>query len=100
MDKLGTALGDAGMARSNQHPRGIFERPKGSGVWWVRYCDEHGRELRKKVGRKSLASEFYRKAKNEVFERRHFPERYRQKDPLLRDVIDDYLTRIRGTIRS
>ncbi len=30
--------------------RGIFERPKGSGVWWVRYHDQFGREHREKVG--------------------------------------------------
>ena len=51
-----------------RHERGIFERPGGSGVWWVRYHDEHGREHRKKVGPKRLAVEFYRKVKNEIFE--------------------------------
>jgi hypothetical protein len=43
--------------------RGIFERPKRSGVWWVRYHDEHGREHREKVGPKKLAEDVYRKRK-------------------------------------
>ena len=37
------------------HPRGVFERPKGSGVWWVCYFDQHGRRHREKVGPKALA---------------------------------------------
>ena len=36
--------------RSNGKVRGIFERPKGSGVWWARYCDQYGRLHRERVG--------------------------------------------------
>jgi len=85
--------------RPRRH-RGIFERPTGSGVWWVRYYDEHGREHREKVGPKKLAGDVYRKRKTEVAERRFFPERLRRRDPLLRDFIDEYLARIKGTLRS
>jgi len=28
--------------------RGVFERPKGSGIWWVRYADQHGKLHREK----------------------------------------------------
>ena len=34
--------------------RGIFERPKGSGIWYVHYKDEHGRLHKEKVGPKGL----------------------------------------------
>ena len=80
--------------------RGIFERPKGSGVWWARYHDEHGREHREKVGTKSLALQVYRKRKTEIAERRFFPERIRRRDVLLTDMLSDYLVRVRGKLRS
>ncbi len=35
---------------SMHRTRGICERPKGSGTWWVRYCDQHGRLHRERIG--------------------------------------------------
>jgi hypothetical protein len=70
--------------------RGVFERPRGSGTWWVRYADEHGRIHREKAGPKSLALRLYTKRKAEVQERRFFPERFRRRDVLLADFIRDY----------
>lgn len=80
--------------------RGVFERPKGSGVWWVRYTDENRILHREKVGTKALAQKVYRKRKTEVAERRFFPERIRKREILLRDAIDDYLKRVKGRARS
>jgi len=80
--------------------RGVFERPPGSGTWWVRYTDEHGRRHREKVGPKKLAIKVYRKRKTEVAERRFFPERIRRRETLLAPMIDDYLGRIKDTHRS
>jgi integrase len=80
--------------------RGIFERPVGSGIWWVRYHDEQGREHRERVGPKKLAAEVYRKRKTEIAERRFFPERIRRREVRLADQIDDYLKRIERTHRS
>jgi len=87
-----TAKSD-GKTRKPRASRGIFERPAGSGVWWVRYHDEHGREHREKVGPKALAQQVYRKRKTEIAERRFFPERIGRRDVLLADMIDDVLTR-------
>src|SRR5436309_15850024 len=87
-------------SRKQRRHRGVFERPKGSGIWWVRYGDEHGHERRRKVGSKRLAIEFYRKVKNEVFERRHFPERFRRRDVLLADAIRDHLDRNASRLRA
>jgi site-specific recombinase XerD len=80
--------------------RGIFERPRGLGTWWVRYADEHGRIHREKAGPKSLALRLYTRRKAEVQERRFFPERVRRRDVLLADFIRDYLARVQGTLRS
>ena len=71
----------------------MFERPKGSGIWWARSYDEQGREHREKVGPKGLALEVYRKRKTEVAERRFFPERFRARDEPLLDVIRDFMAR-------
>jgi integrase len=91
------------MARSrvpDAKHRGVFERPRGSGFWWVRYADEHGHIHREKAGPKSLAIRLYTRRKAEVAERRFFPERFRRRDVLLADFIRDYLARVQGTLRS
>ncbi len=80
--------------------RGVFERPAGSGVWWVCYFDEHGRRHREKVGPKGLAQDVYRKRKNDIRESRFFPEDIRRREVLLADMIDDYLDRVKGKLRS
>jgi len=87
----------AGLSKTT---RGLFERPRGSGIWWVRYADQNGREHRERVGPKRLAIAVYQKRKNEVRERRFFPEAIRRRDPMLGDVIDDYLKRVEGQLRS
>jgi hypothetical protein len=38
-----------------KHPRsssrrGVFEKPSGSGVWWITYYDTEGKRHRKKIG--------------------------------------------------
>ncbi len=38
--------------------RGIYERPQGSGIWWILYYVE-GKRRREKVGRKSDAVKLY-----------------------------------------
>ncbi len=82
------------------HPRGIFERRAGSGVWWVRYHDEDGREHREKVGPKALALKVYQKRKNQIAERRYFPETIRRREVSLADMIDDFLARQKDRLRS
>ena len=81
-----------------KNPRGVFERPKGSGVWWVRVYDEHGRIHRQKVGRKTLARDVYAKLKSEIKERRFFPQQKR--DVLVAAFIKEYLSRVHRTLRD
>lgn len=81
--------------------RGIFQRPKASGVWWVRYHDENGREHREKVGPKALALKVYQKRKNEIAERRFFPERIRRREVLLKDAVAAFLRdHVEGRLRN
>jgi len=79
--------------------RGIFERPTGSGIWWVCYFDQYGRRHREKVGPKKLAVDVYQKRKNDVREARFFPDQIRRREITLSDMIDDYLERTRGKLR-
>ena len=43
------------MARVSSRDRDLFERPTGSGTWWIRYHDMNGIERREKAGPKGLA---------------------------------------------
>ncbi len=85
---------------AKRHTRGVFERPAGSAIWWVCYFDENGRKHREKIGPKALALKVYQKRKNEIQERRFFPERIRRKEVLLADMIDDYLARKKGRMKN
>jgi hypothetical protein len=49
-----------------RNPRGVFEKVKGSGVWWIRYGDTDGRLRREKAGTKAVAIKLYRKRKQEA----------------------------------
>src|ERR1017187_9367205 len=80
------------MPRSQSKDRGLFERPAGSGTWWIRYHDNLGKEHREKIGPKSLARQAYEKRKTQIREGQFFPQTLlRRKSILLRDFIQDYL---------
>src|SRR5438552_3122259 len=69
--------------------RGVYEHPKGSGIWWVHYYDAESRRHREKVGRKSDARQFYMKRKAEALAGKKLPERLRQKPVLFNELGDD-----------
>jgi integrase len=72
--------------------RGLFERPEGSGIWWIRYADQFGKIHREKVGPKSLALSAYQKRKVEVREGKFFPEKIRKKrETLFKEMADLFL---------
>src|SRR5574337_2739 len=79
------------MAKTNGKVRGIFERPAGSGVFWVRYCDQYGQLHREKCGAKSLAVAVYRQRKTAIREERFFPEQVNRRARLFDEVVKDWL---------
>jgi len=91
---------DIKKGRKEKPTRGVFERPKGSGIWYARYFDEHGRKHREKAGTKSLAIKLYQKRKNEIQERRFFPERIGRREVSLAEVLKSYLATVQGRLRS
>lgn len=51
-----------------QKMRGVFERPAGSGIWWINFYDADGVRHREKIGRESIAVEAYLQRRMEVKE--------------------------------
>jgi hypothetical protein len=78
------------MARPVKKQRGIFERPKGSGVWWICYFDQNGKKHREKVGLRQTAISAYRKRKTEVREGRFFPKVIKR-ETLFSEIAGDAL---------
>jgi len=54
------------MARKGNQDRGLFERPKDSGIWWVRYMGPDRREHAERGGTKSEARALYMRRKTEI----------------------------------
>lgn len=67
----------AGPRRKPPKVRGIFERPKASGLWWIRYTDAGGREHREKAGTRGMALALLAKRRAERLEGRKLPEKLR-----------------------
>ncbi len=79
------------MARKDGKDRGVVEKPKGSGKWWVRYFF-NGREKWEKCDNKTQAKERYGKVRGEIREEKYFPEKFKKpKDLTLRVAIAKHL---------
>src|SRR5574337_1378192 len=86
---------------ANAKTRGIFERPKGSGIWWVRYADKYGQIHREKCGAKSLAHAVYNMRKTEIRQGKFFPEQVGQQRVVLFDELaKDFLIYSKANNRS
>ena len=73
--KTSTRIGRLKMPRKDKPKpvRGIFERPPGSGVWWVHFYENGARHC-KKVGSRGDAVAFYQKGKAAARRGRLLPE--------------------------
>src|SRR5258706_9123638 len=81
------------MARIFEKRRGIFERPKGSNVWWISFVDQFKKRHREKVGCRSDAIKEYMKRKTEIRLAKFPPQDVKAKHQtiLLSELITDYL---------
>jgi integrase len=66
------------MGTQQRKTRGLFERPEGSGIWWINYYVK-GKQHREKVGRKSDAIALYQKRKADSRRGEKLPELRPQK---------------------
>lgn len=76
--------------------RGIFERVKGSGIWWIRWTDTDGRKRREKVGTRSNAEKLLAKRHTQKLERAKLPENLRAKAVTFRELCEDALAHSRA----
>ena len=68
--------------------RGVFERPAGSGIWWVNYY-VNGKQHREKVGRRSDAVALYQKRKADARRGVKLPELQPQKITTFGELASD-----------
>jgi hypothetical protein len=54
------------MAKANGKTRGVFERSKGSGAWWIRWACTEGHLHRKQIGPQGLAKQEHGAQRKEV----------------------------------
>ncbi len=81
------------MARPGRKDRGLVERPKGSGIWWVRLYDQGREHWFGPHVNKSTARAFYEQCKKEQREERFDPGKYHRgrRKTILKEWIDQYL---------
>ncbi len=72
--------------------RGIYERERGSGTWWIRYTDAQGRRRREKVGRKTAANNLLAIRKAEALEGKKLPANLRTAAVKFRELVEDAVT--------
>ncbi|MBI2816333.1 MAG: site-specific integrase [Acidobacteria bacterium] len=75
--------------------RGIYEKVPGSGVWWTRHHDAHGRLRREKAGTPGMAVKLYQKRKVQALQRKKLPETLRRREVLLSELLADAAEHIR-----
>jgi integrase len=75
-----------------KNPRGLFERPPGSGVWWINwYSSADGQQHREKVGTITNAKKLYAKRKEDDRAGRKLPELRNTRFVTIAELIDDVL---------
>jgi hypothetical protein len=80
--------------------RGIFEKRKSPGVYWIRYVDAQGRFRREKAGTLSTARKLYNKRKTEALQGVVLPENLRRKHVPFSEIAEDALTYSKAHKRS
>lgn len=79
--------------------RGVFEKPKGSGVFWINYYDADGVRHREKIGRESIAEDAYHQRRQQVREGKFVAPRTASYGPTFRELANSRMqykkTRIR-----
>jgi integrase len=81
--------------KTAKRPRGLYERPPGSGVWWINYYQD-GKQRREKIGSKSAAIATYRNRKDAIREGRKLPQLRSSRFVSLAELIDDALEYVKG----
>jgi len=92
--------GKAKTQSEEKKQRGVYEKPRGSGRWWIRYADATGRIRRERAPSKGAAITLYQKRKTEVLQGRKLPETLRKPLPSFKSIAEDALAYSRAHKRS
>lgn len=88
-------------ARSlRRNPHGVFEKVRGSDIWWIRYHDAHGRLRREKAGTRGMAVKLYQKRKTEALQGKKLPEAMRRREAVLGELLADAADHIQHRYRG
>jgi len=79
-----------------ENTRGIFEREKGSGVWWIRFTDNQGTKRRERIGRRSDAVSMLAKRQHEKLLKRKLPEKLQGQVITFGQLVKDALAHSRA----
>jgi hypothetical protein len=75
-----------------KNPRGVFEKPPGSGIFWINYFDASRVRRRERIGTKSNAIKMYQHRKNQAWEGKKLPASVRmQRAVRFSELVDDVL---------
>ena len=69
--------------------RGVYEKVRGSGTWWIRYQDSCGVIRREVAGTFSTARDLYNKRKNEALQAAKLPEKLRRRVVSFAEICND-----------
>lgn len=72
--------------------RGLYEHPKGSGVWHIQYFDADKQRHREKVGRRSDAIGLYKAREAEIRAGKKLPRNLQRGAITFKQLTDDILT--------
>ncbi|HUX68646.1 MAG TPA: site-specific integrase [Terriglobales bacterium] len=78
-----------GPRRKPPKVRGIYEKVKGSGIWWCHYTDSGGRRRRERVGARSMAVSLLAKRQGERLQGKKLPETLNRRGVLFSELLDD-----------
>src|SRR5437016_3621999 len=77
--------------KAQRNPRGVFEKVRDSGKWWICYWDAQGRKRREKAGSKSVAIKLVDKRRTEALQGKKLPESLRRATITFADIAKDAL---------
>lgn len=78
--------------KSETKVRGVFEKVRGSGIWWIHYADASGRRRREKIGTKSAAIKMYQLRKSQAWEGKKLPASVRMRRVVrFSELVEDML---------
>lgn len=88
------------MPREQKKIRGVFEKVKGSGMWWICYFDADGRKRREKAGTRANAITLYSKRKTEALQGKKLPETLRRRPITVAELLADAIEYAKRNHRS